>query len=235
MKKNILFAMMLALVAVVFTGCSKDSEDKSTIIEYPKLIIQGDAFYINPIGTTYFDQGCKATYNGEDYSSHVVVTGLDDVDVNTAGLYPVTYTAISPDGFIWSETRTVAVCDPSITTDLSGTWKVQEGSYRNYDNGGEVGFDDYAINISQLAPGIFSVSDFLGGWYAQRANYGKDYAMKGNLQLLADTNLNGLSALVTAWGDSWDSFSGVYDPKTETLTWDISYAKLMVFHIILKK
>ena len=158
-----------------------------------------------------------------------MASGLEDIDINTAGLYYITYTAVSPDGYSWSETRTVAVCDPSITTDLSGSWTLQEGSNRN-----NTGFDGFGVTIKQLAPGIFSVSDFFGGWYDQRAGYGKSYACVGQMQLLADGTLVGLSSRVAGWGDSWDGFEGKYDAETGTLTWDVPYAGVMTFHIILK-
>ena len=237
MKKNILYLIMFALVAISFTSCDKESEDKSSIVDYPKITILGDVFYISPQGSTYTDPGCRVTYQGADYTSKVVVSGLEDIDVNTAGLYYVTYTAVSPDGYRWSETRTVAVCDPNITTDLSGDWTLQTGSYRNYDNGGEVGFEEYGITIQQLAPGIFSVSDFFGGWYDQRAGYGKKYAMVGQMQLLADGSLKLLSSKVEGWGDSLDDdIVGSYDEETGILKWDVGYADgLMVFRVILKQ
>ena len=233
MKKNIFYLMMVALFTLTMSSCSKDSENKSSIIDYPKLVIQGDEFFVSPIGQAYNDQGCTATYQGKDYTANVVTIGLDEVDINTAGLYYITYLATSPDGYQWSETRTVAVCDPSITTNLAGTWTLQEGSYRNY-GGSEVGYDSYSITIKQLAPGIFSVSDFMAGWYDQRAGYGKNYAMNGQIQLLADGTLVGLSSRVPGWGDSWDAFEGKYDEATGTLVWDVDYAGIMTFHVILK-
>ena len=230
MKKNLFYLMMVALVAMTFTSCSKDSEGKSSIVDYPKITILGDVFYISPQGQAYTDPGCTVTYAGQDYTSHVVVSGIEDIDINTAGLYYVTYSAVSPDGqYAWSETRTVAVCDPSIETDLSGSWTLQEGSNRN-----GTGYDGFGVTIKQLAPGIFSVSDFLGGWYEQRAGYGKNYAMAGQMQLLSDGTLVGLSSRVPGWGNSWDSFEGKYDEATGTLTWDVVYASTLAFHVILK-
>ena len=219
---------------MTFTSCDKESEGKSGIVDYPKITILGDVFYISPQGNAYTDPGCIVTYQGEDYTSHVVVSGLEDIDVNTAGLYYVTYSAVSPDGqYKWSETRTVAVCDPTISTDLSGSWTLQDGSYRNY-SGNVTPYDGYGLTIKQLAPGIFSVSDFFAGYYDQRAGYGKNYAMAGQIQLLADGTLVGLSARVPGWGDSWDGFDGKYDEATGTLTWDVDYAGIMTFHVILK-
>lgn len=236
MKRNIFYTMMVALVALTMASCDKDSEGKSTIIDYPKLVIQGDEFFISPLGQAYNDEGCTATYQGADYTSHITVSGLEDIDINAAGLYYVTYSATSPDGFTWQETRTVAVCDPTITTDISGAWTVQEGSNRNYGGGGEVGFDGYGVTIRQLAPGIFYVSDFFGGFYAQGYGYGNSYAMTGNIQLLADGTLVNLSSRIAGWGDSLRDFSnGTYDEAAGTLTWDVDYRGLMTFHIILKK
>ena len=232
MKKNIYFTMLFALCALVLTSCSKDSEGLSKIIEYPRISIQGDLFYVSPLGQPFVDPGCTAEYNGSDYTSNLVITGADKIDINTAGLYTVTYSATSPDGYSWSESRTVAVCDPSITTDLSGTWAVDPNSYRNY-KGTEAAFGgNYSIKITKLAPGIFKVSDMFGGWYDQRAGYGSRYACVGNIQLTADNEVIGLSSSVAGWGDSLDAFyNGAYDPDKNALTWECDYAGSMTFHI----
>lgn len=234
MKKNIIFAAALALMAMMTTSCDKDSEGLSTIVDFPKLTIQGDEFYISPIGQQFVDPGCTATFQGQDYTANVVSSGV--VDINTAGLYPVTYSATGPNGYSWSESRTVAVCDPSITTNLAGTWTLQSVSYRNY-NGTEAAFgSEYSIKITQLAPGIFHCSDFFGGWYDQRAGYGARYACVGNFQLTADGGINILSGNVAGWGDSIDDAQNAsYDAETNTLTWDVYYAGSMFFHVVLTK
>ena len=86
MKKILFLALMLSMTAVGLTSCSDDEEfTDSRITYYPVLEIQGDDFVQVPIGTTYTEQGCKATLNGEDYSSKVVTSGT--VDASKAGLY----------------------------------------------------------------------------------------------------------------------------------------------------
>ena len=237
MKKNIFFTMLFALVTLVMTSCSKDSEGLSKIIEYPKITVLGDAFYVSPLGQPFVDPGCTVEYNGGDYTSNLVVIGADEIDINTAGLYDVIYSATSPDGYTWSEKRTVAVCDPSITTDLSGTWNVDPTSYRIY-NGAEAAMGGaYAVKISKLAPGIFKFSDLFGGWYDQRAGYGAAYAIVGQMQLTADNKVICLSSSYTPWGENLIAFeNSVYDPATETITWDAIYNdSKMTFHIILHK
>ena len=221
------------------TSCNDDNDEltDSRLTYYVNLEMQGDAFVQVPIGSSYTDAGCKATMNGQDATSRIVTTGLNSIDVNTAGLYTVTYSAVNDDGFPASVSRTVAVCDPSITTNIAGTWTTQTGTQRIYATGTVTPFPDYSIKITKAAPGIFYVSDLFAGYYEQRAGYGGSYACKGYLQLLADNTLVCLSNGVAGWGDSLDegTFSGSYDPATETLTWQEDYAGSMTFYITLNK
>ena len=241
MKKIFLYALMLGMTVLGFTSCN-DDEDALTdtvVTYYVNLDMQGSSFVEVPIGTSYTDAGCLATENGEDVTSKIVTTGLDDIDVNVAGLYYVTYSATNKDGFENSVTRTVAVCDPSITTDISGSWTTQAGTHRNYyyDDGRIVttAFPNYSISIRRDAPGIFHVSDYLCGYYDQRAGYGSNYAASGYIQLLEDNTLVMLSSYVPGWGDSLDYFEGTYDPETETISFYEIYAGSMDFEITLKQ
>ena len=238
MKKIFLYSLILGLSALCMTSCKDDADmTDSRLTYYVNLEMQGDAFVQVPIGTPYVDAGCTATMNGQDVTSRIVTTGLEDIDVNTAGLYTVTYSAINDDGFSASVERTVAVCDPTVTTDLSGTYAVQAGSYRFwFSSGATVPFSGQTITIKKAAPGIFSVSDLMGGYYDQRAGYGKSYAMSGYVQLTSDNAINVLSGYVPGWGDSYDSFSGgYYNPETGEIGYDLEYAGSMLFHIILNK
>ena len=220
-----------------FTSCNDDEDQftDSRLTYYVALELNGDAFVQVPIGTSYTDAGCKATMKGEDVSSRIVTTGLDAIDVNKPGLYTVTYSAVNDDGFPASVSRTVAVCDPSVTTDISGTWTVQPGSYRFY-NGNQTPYSGYTVKIRRDAPGIFYISDFLGGWYEQRAGYGASYACYGYVQLLEDGTLVNLSSHVNGWGDSLeeDGFEGAYDADTNSIVWDAVYTDYpFIFHVIL--
>ena len=235
--KKIFLSLMLGMSLFSLTSCndSKDELTDSRLTYYVKLDMQGDAFVQVPIGSTYTDAGCTATMNGEDATSRIITTGLDAIDTNTAGLYTVTYSAVNNDGFPASVSRTVAVCDPTITTDISGTWTVQAGSHRLY-NGAKTPYADYTVKIRKDAPGIFYVSDFLAGWYDQRAGYGSSYACKGYVQLLADGKLVCLESFVPGWADSLEDFEGSYDEATGTIEWDATYTDYpFVFHAILKQ
>ncbi len=239
MKKIFLYGLMLGMSVLGLTSCSNDDYEKtdSRLTYYVNLELQGDAFVQVPIGTTYTDAGCKATMNGADATSRIVTTGIEDIDVNTAGLYTVTYSAVNDDGFPASVSRTVAVCDPTITTNIAGTWTTQTGTQRIYGGSTVTPYAGYTCKITKAAPGIFAVSDLFAGYYDQRAGYGSSYACKSYLQLLADNTLVCLSNGVAGWGDSIDegTFQGSYDPATETLTWQCDYAGKMTFYVTLNK
>lgn len=233
MKKIILnLFTLLALVTMASCG-NKDSEGLTSVNYYPKIIMNGDKFFISPLGTAYQDKGATVTLNGEDYTSNLVTSGLNQIDINTAGLYYVTYSATSPDGYSWSEKRTVAVCDPAITTDISGTYTTLDGT-RRLRTGVETPYPGYTTKLSKVAPGIFLISDMLGGYYDQRAAYGTDFTLKGYVQLLADGTVKALSGKVAAWGDSYDSFTGNYDAKTGRISYVVNYAG-MDFYVVLGK
>lgn len=253
MKKILLF-MMSVLGVLSFSSCSDDSDGLTDIIYYPHLTVTGDEFFINPIGQAYTDQGCTATYNGEDYTSNVVTTGLEDIDVNTPGLYTVTYTATSPktdlrpQGYSMSATRTVAVCDPTVTTDLGGTWTTQSGSSL-VSGANTLDFKGTTATITYLCPGIFRIDDFLANEletqeYSDYAGQGYDFKSGGMFQLTSDNKLILLSSdeIGAFSGErSVTELSGTYDPNTETITFDATVtrgdtgATWRTYHIVLKK
>ena len=238
MKKIYLFGLLMAGVLLGLTSCNDDKDEltDSRLTYYADLQLQGDEFMAVPVGTPFVDPGCTGTLAGEDITSQIKIVGADDVDTNTLGFYDITYTAYGSDGFPASVTRTVCVYDPSVETDISGAYVVQPGSYRYwFASGATVPFSDYPVIIERVVPGIFSISDMMGGYYDVRAGYGPRYAMNGYLQLTNDNEIFALSGIVPGWGDSYDEFyDGSYDPETGTVTYDMDYAGSMQFHIILQ-
>ena len=232
MKRIFIYCLILCMTGVGLASCNDDNDEltDSRLTYYPVLTLNGESFVQVPIGTAYKELGCKAVLNGEDYTSKVVTSGT--VDPNKAGLYTITYSATNADGFSKSTSRTVAVCDPSITTDMSGKYTVAEGTHR-VASSGETPYSGFAITVRKDAPGIFYISDILGGYYDQRAGYGASYAMTGYFQLMADNSVQILSGDVAGWGDSYSDFTdGKYDPATNTISYVVTYAG-MEFHVIL--
>lgn len=216
----------------------KDFVNIETVANFVQLELLGDAFVQIPIGTSYEDAGYKATMNGQDASSHIVATGLDNIDVNKIGFYEVNYSTNNDSDIPISVSRIVVVYDPTIETDLSGRWVTQDGTQRIYYSSDKLTpYAGYVCKIDKFLPGIFTVSDFFGGYYDQRAGYGSSYACKGYLGLLADNSLICLDNYVNGWGDTLDegTFVGTYDPNTEMLTWKCDYfGGEMTFYIYLK-
>ena len=234
MKKILFYTLMFCLSSFALTSCNDDNDEltDSKVTYYPTLEIQGDEFTLVPIGTDYVEQGCKAIQKGEDVSSQVVTSGT--VDTNTAGLYYIAYTFTNAQGYQTATQRTVAVCDPAIAADLTGTYSVQQGSYRDY-SGTIADYKGYNVSVIKVAPGLFYVSDLMGGFYDQGKGYGSNYAMTGYIQLLSDNTIKVLSSSIAGWGDSLDSLeNGKYDPETGTISFDAAYAGVMTFHVILK-
>ena len=238
MKKKIYLFGLVALGMLALSSCNDDNDEltDSRLTYYADLHLEGDEFMAIPVGSNFVDPGCTGTLAGEDITNDIKITGADDVDPNTVGFYYITYSAEGSDGYPASVERTVCVYDPSVTTDISGDYTVQEGSYRYwFSSGATVPFSGYPVTIERVVPGIFSISDMMGGYYDVRAGYGPRYAMNGYLQLTNDNEIFALSGIVPGWGDSYDElYDGSYDPEAQTVTFDLDYAGSMQFHIILK-
>ena len=177
--------------------------------------------------------GCKGVVRGEDCTSGIVTSGT--VDINTPGLYYIYYTYTNEQGYKKSVKRTVAVCDPTISTDIAGDYTVQEGTYRSYNNK-NADFKGFSVKITKLAPGLFYINDLMAGYYGQGVGYGAQAELTGYLQLMSDNSIKLISSYVSAWGDSANSFENAkYDPATGTISYDMTYNNgSMLFHVILK-
>jgi uncharacterized lipoprotein YehR (DUF1307 family) len=223
MKKNILYTMLFALVALVMTSCGdKKSEGLSRITYYPSIQLKGDSYLVWEKGVAYEEPGYVSELNGEDVTSQVTVSGA--VDVNKSGIYTLTYTTVkNSDGFDASASRTVVVLDSSSA--IEGFYMNQATSNRNG--------TDYGKNFQGLVidngDGTISVDDLLGGWYCQRAGYGTKYAMSGVLGVAEDGTLTLIDSYVPGWGDGLDSFEGKFDAATSTINFVCVYAGSLTF------
>lgn len=235
--KKIIYSFILFCSMVTFIGCEEiTTEDPSRLTHYVAFELKGDAIQLVTVNTPFVDPGVNATLKGADALSRVEVSGA--VDANTIGLYKVTYSAENEDGYTTSISRTVIVCNPAITADMSGTYKVAAGSHRMR-LGTKVSFSGYPITVTKVAPGFFSVSDFFGGYYYPRlaaSGYSVVYTATGYVALNSDNTLSLLSSGVKGWGDALDGMeNGKYDPTAGTIYWEASYAGSMTFFITLTK
>ena len=214
MKKNILFAAMLALAAPVLTSCSDDeTEGKSRITTYAVLEMNGSAYETVQVGTTYNDPGCVATLGGEDVSDQIVTVG--SVNTNQLGYYKLSYQVVNSDGFPATASRTVAVVDKN---NFASTYfaESQYGS-RHYFNA--------PIEITDNGDGTCEIEDLAGGFYSYGRYpgydaYGYDFFLEATLKLNADNTVElvGCDGNNWYWGEDMTLTSGTYDPETGTIT-----------------
>ncbi|QNK62742.1 DUF5011 domain-containing protein [Pedobacter sp. PAMC26386] len=150
MKKNIAILGLVVILGLTFSSCEKEPSFNypdgkvgiSKVTVYPIVTLKGERVIVLVKGTAFVDPGVTALEGTNSLTP--VVTG--SVDVNTAGVYTITYTATNKDGFPAATSRTVAVYDTmadAAANDFSG-------SYVRGSNG------QVAV-WTKLAPGVYSV------------------------------------------------------------------------------
>lgn len=126
--KTKIFLIIAIFGQIVFTGCSDqlDSEGISKITYYPTITLKGERWNRITQGGTWTDLGVTAM-EGETELTPVI--GGDVVDVNTPGVYVITYTATNKDGFSLTEYRYIGVISPNVEgIDLTGSYKRNAGA-----------------------------------------------------------------------------------------------------------
>jgi len=233
-KNKILLFLVVFGLAGGFMGCDDDTTEGLTgITYYPVITLEGEQSIIVGLDDPFVDPGYSADLNGEDITDDVVVDS--NVDVTTAGLYTIEYSAVNEDGFERAVVRNVYVADLTPSPIRTGNHKVLEGTHRIYDGSTRTDYSDYEILFLQTEPGVFYVSDLMGGYYDQRAGYGSNYAMNGYIRLNEDNTIELISSEVPGWGDEADYMAnGVYNPATDQISWTISYVDgKIIFNVIL--
>jgi len=223
--------------------------DISKVTYYVTFKLDGGGDYLLPVGTPYVEPGVKALENGVDVTSKMIATGVTGINPNKIGLYTITYSAKNVDGFPSSATRTVFVYDPTITADISGDYKVDATtSQRVQASNGKIikysdlptlygagDFSTFVIKLTKVVPGIFSVTDFLGGYYTEGRAYASTYAMPGYVSLTPDNKLELCSSYSVSWGNSLaDLTGGTYASGTESIKWSASWSGYS-FKVVLNK
>lgn len=186
--KKILYTLIICAGVLGFSACNDSEEDNSRLTYYVVFslpsgeVLNGDTIE-HPVNTPFTAPEYTATENGVDVKSKVSVTGVENVNPDRIGIYPIRYSANNSDGFASTATQTVYVVNPTVTTDLTGSYRIDnEASTCSVDT---LNFENVlSIDVEKIATGIFSVSDFLGGLYEQQEGLGGDYAAAANVNLV---------------------------------------------------
>lgn len=230
--KKILICLTACLGLFLATSCEDKEWTDSKVTYYATLTLEGDDFIVLDKGTAYVEPGYSAEMKGADVTSAVQVT--TDLDVNTSGVYSVNYLIVNEDGFSVSESRTVVVLDPNDA--VEGFYATDPASFRDNRKGTLTTYGkSFEILVIGQPDGTYFVDDILGGYYGQRAGYGADYYLEGNISIADDGTVTLNSSFVNGWGDSADDMTGgKWDASTKTLSWCAIYAN-MEFNVSMTK
>lgn len=219
MKKQFIFVVTLALLAMGFASCSKDSTGQTSVVDYVVLKLVGANQIKLSLGDAYEEPGWTATDKGKDVHDKVSVsivdmTGnpVDEVTTATPGIFTITYSAVSEDGLYIDEQRQILVFDPNLSASLKGTFAVdydktnRDGTtwttfYAYYsdpaNNGDRAAYvqDKIDVTFKEVVPGIYNVDDLLGGFYRAIRGLGYYYADALGASYLTYFDMKGMIVL----------------------------------------
>ena len=239
MNKYIINLLPALALVMGLSACGDESFTDSKVTPIVLMDMAGDATIEVALGATYQDPGCTATYMGKDYTAKMEVDGLDAVNTNAPGLYPINYSCTTPDGYTYEAQRVVAVCNPKVKYKAAGTFFTAAGTKRVDANGVEQTYAKSVVNVTQLASGLVKVDDLLGGYYQAMKATGQPTADAVTIQALLlmaeDGTFQPYSVKVNGTPVQLDAFSNAtFNAKKGVFTWTLTY-KGDTYNIVLNR
>ena len=239
MNKYIINLLPALALVVGLSACGDESFTDSKVTPIVLMDMAGDAMIEVAVGATYNDPGCTATYMGKDYTAKMEVDGLDAVNTNAPGLYPINYSCTTPDGYTYEAQRVVAVCNPKVKYKAAGTFFTAAGTKRVDTNGVEQTYAKSVVNVTQLASGLVKVDDLLGGYYQAMKATGQPTADAVTIQALLlmdeDGTFQPYSVKANGAPVQLDAFSNAtFNAKKGVFTWTVTY-KGDTYNIVLNR
>lgn len=232
MKDKILIIIIAAGI-LGMTSCEDTTSDKTSTTNFPSIKMLGENPIAVPLGEDYVDAGVYSELLGDDVSADVEISS--NVIDTVGGVYSVSYTVTSTDGFTRTDERQVIVCSLDYNKeDLAGTYtgnvlrtgpKSDDEAYSG---------NELTLVASSLGYGIYEISDWIGGFYDKGRDLGSEYAFTGMLQITATNEIVEIS-MSNPWGDPFDSVVGTYDPATGIIAYDANWLEgTYVFSVDMK-
>jgi len=239
MNKYIINLLPALALVMGLSACGDESFTDSKVTPIVLMDMAGDATIEVALGATYQDPGCTATYMGKDYTAKMEVDGLDAVNTNAPGLYPINYSCTTPDGYTYEAQRVVAVCNPKVKYKAAGTFFTAAGTKRVDANGVEQTYAKSVVNVTQLASGLVKVDDLLGGYYQAMKATGQPTADAVTIQALLlmdeDGTFQPYSVKANGAPVQLDAFSNAtFNAKKGVFTWTLTY-KGDTYNIVLNR
>jgi hypothetical protein len=121
MKQLTIQIGLIILGVVLLQACAKEPSfdypegyvGRSKVVNFPSVAIKGERLIIQNQGVAYTEAGAEAALQGQP----VTYTTTGSVNINEPGVYELTYSASSPDGYSASDFRTVVIM--STATDVT--------------------------------------------------------------------------------------------------------------------
>ncbi|WP_157207471.1 immunoglobulin-like domain-containing protein [Mariniflexile maritimum] len=184
--------LSILLIAFLMMSCTEENPIESAITNFPTF--EYNSMVVISLGSN-FTPVVKATENGVE----LPVTKTGSVDINTVGVYTMTYTATNSDGFDGSVSQTVIVHNPLIIgTDVSGDIVDANNSTRTG-----------VITLVKGTTSIFYVTDF---------------AFSGAFPMYFQMNGNTISEIKQVYPLGQTSVDLTYDPVTKRFTTKVNPA-----------
>ena len=239
MNKYIINLLPALALVMGLSACGDESFTDSKVTPIVLMDMASDATIEVALGATYQDPGCTATYMGKDYTAKMEVDGLDAVNTNAPGLYPINYSCTTPDGYTYEAQRVVAVCNPKVKYKAAGTFFTAAGTKRVDANGVEQTYAKSVVNVTQLASGLVKVDDLLGGYYQAMKATGQPTADAVTIQALLlmaeDGTFQPYSVKANGTPVQLDAFSNAtFNAKKGVFTWTLTY-KGDTYNIVLNR
>lgn len=239
MNKYIINLLPALALVMGLSACGDESFTDSKVTPIVLMDMAGDATIEVALGATYQDPGCTATYMGKDYTAKMEVDGLDAVNTNAPGLYPINYSCTTPDGYTYEAQRVVAVCNPKVKYKAAGTFFTAAGTKRVDANGVEQTYAKSVVNVTQMASGLVKVDDLLGGYYQAMKATGQPTADAVTIQALLlmaeDGTFQPYSVKANGTPVQLDAFSNAtFNAKKGVFTWTVTY-KGDTYNIVLNR
>ncbi|UJH92363.1 DUF5012 domain-containing protein [Antarcticibacterium sp. 1MA-6-2] len=182
MKNTFRYLSYLACCGFLLTGCEAESTAEiSEVTNFAVFDLTGSDEILLHKGEEYVEPGATAEEAGEpvEVSTNISQGWFrgQNFDTDISDFYTVSYSAINQDGFEATVSRTIIVAENGdLVDDISGLYRssiVRNGATNPNQQGIEY------VLIWEKEPGVYGISDAIGGWYMYGTNYGIGYAAQG--------------------------------------------------------
>lgn len=231
--KNIL--ILIALFSFAFVSCEKDPGIEESKITYlPKIDVNGNSFDIIDCNTTsYVDPGVDASIGGNPVDAKTTVTGayFGGTSVSSPDVYTINYSVYNSDSIPGAAFRTVILppCNGDLVNSIAGLYTAT--TKRNGVVTAQYTDMKYIIIRETSTPGVYELSDAIGGYYDIGRAYGPKYAASGLTITANDIPANNFTFSgpvgVGLFGGSLVMQSMTVNPAAKTVSfvsdWDQGY------------